>query len=98
MTQPDPMLRESLLEELTETIRRFRAAFARALPHLPPRELLWRIQFMVGAMAHTIAGTQLIEEVHGDVLDTRDVDGIVERMICFLCAGLAAPTPKEGPT
>ncbi len=74
-----------------------RAAFAGALPQLPPRELLWRIQFMVGTMAHTIAGTQLIEEVHGDVLDTRDVDGIVERMVSFLCAGLAAPLPEEGP-
>ena len=98
MTQPDPMLRESLLEELAEAIRRFREAFARALPHLPPEELLWRIQFTVGAMAHTLAGTQLIEEVHGDVLDTGDVDAIVERLVAFLCAGLAAPTPEEGTT
>lgn len=96
MTQPDPMLRGSLLEELAEAIRRFKAAFSRALPQLAPEELLWRIQFMVGAMAHTIAGTQLIEEVHGDVLDTRDVDGIVDRMTAFLCAGLAAPLPGEG--
>ena len=52
---------------------------------------MWRIQFMVGALAHTMAGTQLIEEVHGDVLDTRDLEGIVEHMVRFLCAGLAAP-------
>ena len=90
MTQPDPMLRESLLGELSEAIRRFHAAFARALPRLPRDELLWRIQFMVGAMAHTIAGNQLIEAVHGKSLDTRDVEGIVERMVRFLCAGLAA--------
>ena len=90
MTQPDPMLRESLLAELAEAIRRFHAAFARALPELPQGELLWRIQFMVGAMAHTIAGNELIEAVHGDRLDTRDVDGVVDRMVRFLCAGLAA--------
>ena len=95
MTQPDPMLRGSLLEELAEAIRRFKAAFARALPQLPREELLWRIQFMVGAMAHTLAGTRLIEEVHGDALDTRDVDGVVERMVSFLCAGLAAPMSEE---
>jgi len=91
MTQPDPMLRESLLEELSEAIRRFRAAFARALPHLPQEELLWRIHFMVGGMAHTIAGTEMIEAVHGNLLDTHDLEGIVERMIRFFCAGLAAP-------
>ncbi len=93
MTQPDPVLRESLLGELAEAIRRFKAAFARALPELSRQELLWRIQFMVGGMAHTLAGTQIIEAVHGDVLDTRDLDGMVERMVRFFCAGLAAPEP-----
>ncbi len=91
MTQPDPMLRESLLGELAEAIQRFTKAFARALPELSPEELLWRMQFMVGAMAHTIAGSQMIEAIHGDTLDTRDLDGIVERMVRFLCGGLAAP-------
>ena len=95
LTQPDPMLRESLLGELAEAIRRFKAAFARSLPQLSKEELLWRIQFMVGAMAHTMAGTQMIEEVHGDVLDTRDLEGIVERMVRFLCAGLAAPAESS---
>ena len=46
---------------------------------------------MVGAMAHTIAGTELIEAVHGDRLDTRNLDAIVERMVRFFCAGLTAP-------
>ena len=91
MTQPDPVLRESLLGELAEAIRRFKAAFARALPDLPRQELLWRVQFMVGGMAHTLAGTQIIEAVHGDTLDTRDLGGLVERMVRFFCAGLAAP-------
>ena len=93
MTQPDPVLRESLLGELAEAIRRFKAAFARALPDLPREELMWRVQFMVGGMAHTLAGTQMIEAVHGDLLDTRDLDGLVERMVRFFCAGLAAPMP-----
>ncbi len=93
MTQPDPVLRESLLGELAEAIRRFKAAFARALPDLPPAELMWRMQFMVGGMAHTLAGTQIIEAVHGDLLDTRDLDGLVERMVSFFSAGLAAPLP-----
>ena len=93
MTQPDPVLRESLLGELAEAIRRFQAAFARTLPSLPREELLWRIQFMVGGMAHTLAGTQMIEAIHGGKLDTQDVDGMVERMVRFFSAGLAAPMP-----
>ena len=40
---------------------------------------------------------QLIEEIHGDLVDTGDLDGIVDHMVRFLCAGLAAPAghPKE---
>ncbi len=95
MTQPEPVLRELMIGELGDAIRRFKAAFARALPELPRDELLWRIQFMVGTMAHTMAGIELIDEIHGDLLDTRDLDAIVERMVRFLCAGLAAPVAEE---
>lgn len=95
MTQPEPILRELMIGELGEAIRRFKAAFGRALPHLPRIELLWRVQFMVGSMAHTMAGVELIEEIHRGVLDTRDVEGIVDRMTRFLCAGLAAPMPED---
>ncbi len=91
MTQPEPVLRELMIGELGEAIRRFKAAFGRALPQLPREELMWRIQFMVGAMAHTMASVELIDAIHDGFLDTRDVEGIVDRMTRFVCAGLAAP-------
>ncbi len=94
MTQPEPELRGLIIGELGEAIRRFRGAFAAALPHLPTEEMIWRIQFMVGAMSHTLAGMQLIEEIHGDLVDTGDLDGIVDHMVRFLCAGLAAPAGR----
>ena len=95
MTQPEPVLRELMIGELGEAIRRFTAAFGRALPALPREELLWRIQFMVGSMAHTMASVDLIDEIHGDHLDTRDLEGIVDRITRFVCAGLAAPMPED---
>ena len=91
MTQPEPILRESMISELGEAIRRFQAAFGAALPDLSRAELLWRLQFMVGAMAHTMASAELIETIHRGFLDTRDVEGIVDHMTRFVCAGLAAP-------
>ena len=39
-----------------EVIARFVAAMRKALPDLPEHELLWRIHFMIGAMAHTMCG------------------------------------------
>ncbi|MEE8523011.1 MAG: TetR/AcrR family transcriptional regulator [Thermoanaerobaculia bacterium] len=95
MTQPEPVLRELMIGELGDAIRRFQAAFSRALPLVPRDELLWRIQFMVGAMAHTMAGVELIDEIHDGLLDTRDVEGIVDRMVRFVGAGLAAPLSED---
>jgi hypothetical protein len=93
LTQPDPTLRSMLIDELGEVIRRFGAAFGRALPQLDRRELLWRMHFMVGSMAHTVAGHHLLEEVAGDLCDTSDLDGTVDRLAVFLTAGLSAPPP-----
>jgi len=95
MTQPEPVLRELMIGELGDAIHRFKAAFGRALPQLSRDELLWRIQFMVGAMAHTMASVELIDEIHHGLLDTRDVEGIVDRMVRFVCAGLAAPLSED---
>lgn len=92
MTQPDAVLRALLLAELKEVIRRFGEAFARALPALPRAELMWRMHFMVGAMTHTIAGAELIEEVSGGLCDTSDLEGTVDRLVAFLKPGLEAPT------
>jgi len=38
------------------TVTRFIEAFRRALPDLPNEELLWRIHFMIGTMAHALFG------------------------------------------
>lgn len=96
MTVPDNTLREMLIAELAEVIRRFSAAFARALPHLPQQTLFWRIHFMVGAMAHTLAGSHMIEAVTEGLCCTDDLDIMVDQLVTFLAAGLAAPATATG--
>lgn len=91
LTQPDPTLRSMLIDELAEVIERFGAAFGRALPHLSRQELMWRMHFMVGSMAHTVAGSRLIEQLTDGLCNTSDLDALVERLVSFLSAGLAAP-------
>ena len=39
------------------------AALMRALPHLGREELLWRVHFMMGAMAHTLSGQAVMSMV-----------------------------------
>ena len=42
-------------------IARFKAAFGRALPHLPRKELSWRLHFIMGALSYTLAGTDALK-------------------------------------
>ena len=94
---PAPFIRQFLSAQYAVMIDRFKTAFARALPELPPRELSWRLHFLMGALSYTLAGTdvlKLIGELHPE--DGIDDDRLLQRLAPFLLAGLTAPF--GGPT
>jgi AcrR family transcriptional regulator len=53
---PSPVVRDFLSARYAPTIETFKDAFAAALPDIPRRELAWRLHFMMGALAYTLAG------------------------------------------
>src|SRR5690606_29180436 len=54
---PSPLLRPLLAERDDPSTARFKEAVAAALPQLSVQELSWRLHFMMGALAYTLAGT-----------------------------------------
>jgi AcrR family transcriptional regulator len=89
---PAPFLRQFLSDQYAVMIARFKAAFGRALPELPPRELSWRLHFIMGALSYTLAGTdvlKLIDELRPD--DGDNDERLLRRLAPFLLAGLTAP-------
>lgn len=73
---------------------RFFAAFGRALPELPPEELLWRAHFMQGSVARTLFGPP-----HGLAGTANEPPACVaRRLIAFLSAGLRAPAAQTEPS
>jgi AcrR family transcriptional regulator len=91
---PAPFIRRFLSEQYAVMIARFKAAFARALPHLPRKELSWRLHFIMGALSYTLAGTdalKLIAELNPHETDNDEV--LLRRLAPFLLAGLEAPLP-----
>lgn len=91
---PAPFIRQFLSEQYAEMIARFKTAFARALPHLPRKELSWRLHFIMGALSYTLAGTdalKLIAELNP--LETDNDEILLRRLAPFLLAGLLAPLP-----
>jgi hypothetical protein len=76
-------------------IARFKSAFGRALPQLPPRELNWRLHFIMGALSYTLAGTdalKLIAEL--TPAESGNDEMLLRRLAPFLLAGLQSPLPE----
>lgn len=64
-------------------VTRFTAAFSRTLPRLSEQELTLRLQFMVGAMAHTMLFAWRQFATDGELL--------VRELVAFIVGGLRAP-------
>ena len=91
---PAPFIRRFLSEQYAPMIARFKTAFGRALPHLPAKELSWRLHFIMGALSYTLAGTdvlKLIAELNPK--ETSNDEILLRRLAPFLLAGLKAPLP-----
>ena len=91
---PAPFIRKFLAAQYAEMIARFKAAFARALPDLPKKELSWRLHFIMGALSYTLAGTdalRLIAELAP--AETANDELLLQRLAPFLLAGLQSPVP-----
>lgn len=91
VSEPGEHVQTIFRDQFAETSVRFQAALAKALPKLPPVDLLWRIHFTIGAMAFTMAGTHILKVLAGDRCDPSDVEGTIRRLVTFLAAGLRAP-------
>ena len=71
--------------------RRFGQALQRALPHLDATDIGWRMLFLVGSMAFTMAwGDSFVSISPGS---HRDPEDVLESLIQFVTAGMASPVP-----
>jgi AcrR family transcriptional regulator len=93
--EPSGTARRAFFDLMREIGRPFTEAFRKVLPDLPQAELLWRIHFAVGVVAHTLAGTDHLATISGALWDPSDAEGIVERMVAFIAAGMRAPLPTK---
>ena len=74
-----------------ESGRRFVDALARALPHLEREELLWRVHFMIGSMAHTMTTDPILPvAIQPLAFPLR-----MERLVRFLAAGFRASAESK---
>ena len=94
-TEPGDFVEKVYRDHLQPVATRFIAAYQRALPELPRVELLWRLHFSFGALAHTLGAANLLRVFSDGQCDPTDLEGTLRRMEAFMQAGLTAPVPAE---
>lgn len=89
------MIAEGLMPEIVAkhfrpVTARMTAALKRALPDLPEDEFLWRMHFMIGAMAHTVSGPPDFLRIGNKT------DGLhgIGCLIAFAIGGFRAPASR----
>jgi AcrR family transcriptional regulator len=91
-TDPQKTIRALIGQLYAPAMERFKAAFERALPQMPHEELVWRMHFMFGTLAYTLAATDTVQLIAGCKPEDRyDARLLEERLAAFLTAGLNAP-------
>ena len=91
-TEPAKAMRQLIGQMYAPAMQRYKAALERALPQMPRDELVWRMHFMFGTLAYTLAATDTVQLIAGCKPEDRyDARLLEERLTAFLAAGLNAP-------
>jgi len=86
--QAEGILTEVVVRNFQPMLARFIAALRKAAPHLPENEFRWRVHFMQGCIAHTMASDPM---PLAGAEDNGGFPGRIERLIAFLSGAFRAP-------
>jgi AcrR family transcriptional regulator len=91
-TEPAKTVRALIGQMYAPAMERYKTSLERALPQMPREELVWRMHFMFGTLAYTLAATDTVQLIAGCKPEDRyDPRLLEERLTAFLTAGLHAP-------
>jgi AcrR family transcriptional regulator len=95
-TEPAKPIRMLIGQLYAPTMQRYKAALERALPHMAREALVWRMHFMFGTLAYTLAATDTVQLIAGCKPEDRyDARLLEDRLTAFLAAGLNAPLKQS---
>ncbi|WP_371133666.1 TetR/AcrR family transcriptional regulator [Vibrio japonicus] len=84
-------LRWFITTRYQETLSLFTQSVMKANPNLSEEELFWRLHFTLGTCVFTMASSQALMEIAENSYDKKvDVKSIVDQLIPYLAAGVAA--------
>jgi len=95
-SEPNKPIRVLIGQLYAPAMERYKSALERALPQMPREELVWRMHFMFGTLAYTLAATDTVQLIAGCKPEDRyDARLLEDRLSAFLAAGLQAPQKQN---
>jgi AcrR family transcriptional regulator len=89
--EPEYGIEHMIPEHFSELRDRFVAAIQKALPKLSREEIMWRMLFAIGAMAHLLRLWDTVPAISAGACRPGSVERNTERLVAFIAAGFEAP-------
>jgi len=90
VTEPNPQIQEVLRTQRAEVRIAFQKALQRSLPKAPLADLLWRVEFVWGALGFVLCNPRKLEvESHG-ACDLANTNEVLAEMLHFFSPGFRA--------
>lgn len=85
-----------IAQTFDDTSHAFIDAICESLPHLPRTEIVWRSQFLLGALYYTLVTPERVSRLSRGHADGSDAGEAIEQLVCATAAALQAP-PVDRP-
>lgn len=86
LIEPLPFMDKFLAEEFQPVMARYGQALRRHAPALPPEDFLWRLNFVVGALLHTLASLHRMKFLTRGICSDHDHAAALSRFVQFASA------------
>lgn len=98
ITDPMPATQDWLQAHLRHVRAGFQDLLARQLPHLPRVTLLWRCEFIWGALAFLLSNRSWVVRKTDGLCDPLQTETFLPQFVRYCVSGLQAPVPPRIPS
>ncbi len=92
LTDQHPVVDRIFNEEILPMAMRFGRAFGAVLPHLTPKEVIWRMHLSIGLLAHALGSGRRITMLSAGACNGDDMAEVLQQIKSFAQAGFRAPS------
>jgi hypothetical protein len=91
----NPVVGRIIAEIFDDTTHAFLDAIQQSLPHLPRTTIVWRCQFLLGALYYALVNPERVSRLSRGEADGSDMAEGIEQLVCSTVASLQAPDPND---